>query len=195
MLGVLALVENHGLRADEWRDITIDRAIVNGHFYSDKAPLSTFLVAPFFFVWRAMVRRPLERADMDTRLRTLGDVVAAAIPFAAFVALLQRRAAKWMRGSDAVWIALLAAFGTVAFPYAGMYLGHVLAGALFVFAYHFATSDRERDAYLAGVLAGLTVLAEYPMAISVAILGVYLALRHPKLALRYAIGGLPCAVA
>jgi len=194
VLGVLALVENHGFRADEWRDITIDRAIVNGHFYSDKAPLSSFLVAPFFFVWRAIVRRPLANADIDAAVY-IGDLVAAAIPFAAFVALLRSRAAKWVGNGEAVWIALLAAFGTSAFPYSGMYMGHVLAGALFVFAYHFATSDPERRAYACGLLAGLTVLAEYPMAFSAAILGGYLALRSPKLAVRYVIGGLPCAVA
>ncbi len=38
-LTVLGLVEHGTLQADQWFDLTIDKAIVNGHIYSDKPPL------------------------------------------------------------------------------------------------------------------------------------------------------------
>jgi len=194
VLGVLALVENHGLRADAWHDLSIDRALVDGHFYSDKAPLSSFLVAPFFLVWRLFARGPITQAHIEAAV-AIGDVVVAALPFAAFTALLRSHAARWASESDAVWMALLGAFGTSVFAYAGVYMGHLLAGTLFLFAYHFATSDPDRRAYLCGLLGGLTVLTEYPMLIAVAILGVFFAARGVRPAIRYALGGLPCGAA
>jgi hypothetical protein len=192
ILTVLGLVENGTLRADAWRDLTIDGAFVGGHFYSDKAPLSSFLVVPFFFVWRALVHRPLAPLDLDVAV-FLGDVVTAALPFAAFTALLRRSAARWTSARDAVWIALMAAFGSCVFVAAGAYVGNVLAGALFVFAYHLAACDLERRATLAGFLAGLAVLSEYPMLVGAALLGVYVATRGVKLAARFAMGAAPCA--
>jgi hypothetical protein len=194
LLTVFGIVENGSLRADRWFDLSIDGALVAGHVYSDKAPLSSFLVVPFYWLWRVVERGPQTAADMNVAV-IMGDLVTAALPFGAFAALLQRHAARSTSQRDAVWIALLAAFGTCVFGSAGTYLGNVLAGALLVFAYHFATSAPERHAYVAGLLAGLAVLAEYPLFVGAAILGVYLATRGAKLAIRYAAGALPCAVA
>jgi hypothetical protein len=136
----------------------------------------------------------------------LGDVVAAAIPFGVFALLLERRAARWVRGREAVLLAFVAVFGTPLFSYGATYLGHVLAGALFVFAYDAATREgastlwpatKEARALLAGFFAGLAVTAELPMAIGTVLLGLYLASRPsgPRLVLRYVAGGIPFALA
>jgi hypothetical protein len=206
-LTVLGLAEVGTLSADPWAKLTIDHAIVNGHTYSDKAPLSSFVVLPFYLFWHLVRGRGyLPRVDLEI-LVLIGDVVAAAIPFGAFVLLLERRAAQWVRGRDAVLVSLMGAFGTPLFSYGASYFGHVLAGALFAFAYDAATRDaasatvpptsRDKRAILAGFLAGLAVLAELPLAIGAGLLGVYLLSRPagPKLVLAYLAGGLPCALA
>ncbi|MGO9712883.1 MAG: hypothetical protein ACLQBL_28740 [Polyangiaceae bacterium] len=206
-LTVLGLTELGTLSADPWAKLTIDHAIVDGHTYSDKAPLSSFVVLPFYALWHLVRGRPyLPRVDLKI-LVLLGDVVAAAIPFGAFVLLLEERAARWVRGREAVLVALMAAFGTPLFSYGASYFGHALAGAFFAFAYDAVTRDGssallpqlrpEQRALLAGFLAGLGVLTELPIAIGTALLGLYLLSRPPgaKLALSYAAGGLPCALA
>jgi hypothetical protein len=195
VLTVLAVVENGSLRADEWFDLTIDRAIVNGHNYSDKAPLSSFVVIPFYWVWRHVEGGPQTRADIDAAV-LLGDVVAAAIPFGAFALLLYRRAARGIPSGEAVFVALLAASGTSLLSYAGTYFGHALSSTLFVFSYAAATRSPAPRALLAGVLAGLAVLTELPVAIGAVSLGVFLVARPGgvKLALGYAAGGLPFAL-
>src|SRR5271166_3628693 len=53
-LTVLAIVEDGSLRADRWFGLTIDQAIVGGHVYSDKPPLSSLVVVPFYGLWRAL---------------------------------------------------------------------------------------------------------------------------------------------
>ncbi len=101
-LTVLGLTELGTLSADPWAKLTIDHAIVDGHTYSDKAPLSSFVVLPFYALWHLVRGRPyLPRVDLKI-LVLLGDVVAAAIPFGAFVLLLEERAARWERGREAV---------------------------------------------------------------------------------------------
>jgi hypothetical protein len=193
-LTVLGLAEMGTLSADPWAKLTIDHAEVNGHTYSDKAPLSSFVVLPFYWVWHLLRGRPFDqRIDLKV-LVLIGDFVAAAIPFAAFVLLLARRAATRTRGRDAVLFALMAAFGTPLFSYGAMYFGHALGGALFVFAYDAARRER---ALLAGALVGLAVLTELPLAIGGGLLGVYLLSRPggAKLFLAYCLGGLPFALA
>ncbi len=199
-LTVLGLVEVGTLSADPWAKLTIDRAIVDGHTYSDKAPLSSFVVLPFYWVWHLLRARSFDpRVDLHV-LVLLGDIVAAAVPFGAFVLLLERRAARWCAGREATLLALLGAFSTPLFSYGAAYFGHALGGALFVFAYDAALRQRAR---LAGFLVGLAVLAELPLAIGAALVGAYLLLggdgRHrregPKQLGQYVLGGLPCALA
>ena len=195
VLTVLAVVENASLRADPWSDLTIDRALIAGHTYSDKAPLSSFVVIPFYWLWRLIERGPQTRGDIDVAV-LLGDIVAAAIPFGAFTLLLYRRAARGIAAGEAVFIALLAALGTSLLSYAGTYFGHALSGTLLLFSYDAATRPRKPRALLAGVLAGLAVLTELPAAIGVACVGIFLLTRPggARLALRYLAGGLPCAL-
>jgi hypothetical protein len=195
-LTVLGLTEVGTLSADPWAKLTIDRAIVGEHTYSDKAPLSSFVVLPFYWVWHVVRGRAFDlRIDLRV-LVLLGDVVAAAIPFGAFVLLLAQRAARWTRGREAVLLALLGAFGTPLFSYGAIFFGHALGGALFVFAYDAATDERPRPLQ-AGFLVGLAVLTELPLALGGGLIGLYFLARPARWTLlaRYALGGLPCALA
>jgi hypothetical protein len=192
-LTVMAIVENGTLRTDPWANVTSDKAVIDGHTYGDKAPLSSFVVVPSFFVWHAVTDRHGTRADIGAAV-LLGEVFASAIPFGAFVLLVARRAARAVAPRDAVWMALAGACGTFALAYAGTYMGHVLAGALFVFAYHEATVASGRPA-LAGLLAGLAVLTELPTLPAVLLLGLYLSTRGWRPLLRFTLGAVPCALA
>ncbi len=156
---------------------------------------------PFYWLWRLVHAGPYEPSDVNVVVY-LGDIVASAIPFGAFVLLLERRAELSMRAQEAVWVALLAAFGTPLLSYGSTYFGHMLSGTLFVFAYraaNLATSDRQpfRWALVAGFLAGLGVLTDLTIWIGAVVLGVFLATRPKRLRLvaYYAAGGLPCALA
>ncbi len=206
-LAVLAVVETGSLKADPWYDLTIDRALVNGHFYSEKAPLPSMLVIPFYALYRAVEHRPYRASDLDVII-ALGNVLGAAIPLGLLVLVFQRRAAISAPPGKAVWIALVAALGTPLLSYGGIYFAEVLAGLLLVGAWHLATSAFEPDSpgppdssrpFLAGFLAGLAMLSEFVVFYGVAALGLYLLTRLGwkrgwKLALLYAAGGLPSAL-
>jgi hypothetical protein len=202
-LTVLGLTEMGTLSADPWTGATIDYATVNGHTYSDKAPLSSFVVLPFYFAWSIVRGRPYAH-PFDLKVLVLtGDIVAAGIPLGVFALLVARRASRWVSPRRAVLLALVGVFGTPLLSYGGSYMGHVLAGLLLALAYHMVTraGDEgvalERASLIAGLCAGLAVLAELPMAIGTTLIGAYLALRSSgwRLVLRYVAGGAPCAAA
>ncbi len=172
LLTVYAIVESHHLYADPWKDSTIDKAELHGHTYSDKAPLSSLIVVPFYWARRMIVKGPQREPDKQFAGH-VADVVVAAIPFSFFGLALYRRVVRRMRPLGASFAALGALFGTSIFNYGNVYYGHALAGALFLGAYALAEPDlspRGRRLFVAGLAGGLAVLTEYPLVIPVAIL-------------------------
>jgi hypothetical protein len=47
-LPVITYFEQGTFRMDKYHELTLDKSFVNGHYYSDKAPLPTLVVMPFF---------------------------------------------------------------------------------------------------------------------------------------------------
>jgi hypothetical protein len=195
LLTVLALVEDHRLYADRWADQTIDKAIVRGHIYSDKAPLASFVSVPLYAAWRATHRKAGETAYEDAAVH-LSDLVAAAVPFAIFALLLFHQAARFLDDARAIVIALVTAFSTCLVNYGNVFFGHMMAAALIVGSY--ALAKERRRLLLAGLIGGCSVLTEYPAVLTQAILAVWLLghrAREWRDSLRYCAGALGPAIA
>jgi hypothetical protein len=195
LLTVLALVEDHHLWADRWADQTIDKAVLRGHMYSDKAPLASFVVVPFYAAWRATHRKADQGTYMDAAVH-LADLVAAAVPFTIFALLLFHQAARRLDDAHAILIALVAAFSTCLVNYGDVFFGHMMAAALIVGSY--ALAKERRRLALAGFIGGCAVLTEYPSLLSQAILAVWLLGwrgRRWRDSLRFCAGALGPAIA
>jgi hypothetical protein len=196
LMTVFAIVEEHSLVGDRWRDETGDHAEVGGHVYSDKAPLSSFVVAPFYWIARQVFRRPWGHAEKELGGH-LGTLVASSVPFAIYATLLLWRLLREQgRPRVAVPLSMVAAFGTCVANYANVYFGHMLGAVLLLGAYVLAC-ERERHFVVAGFLGGCSVLAEYPLVLpQCAILG-YLLIGPQRWsrAIRYGTGALPTALA
>jgi hypothetical protein len=100
--------------------------------------------------------------------------------------LLVRWCAERIEPGMGTAVALTLGMGTLLFPFATMFFGHVLAAFLGFAA--FAILWKERDGPqrlplvgLAGLCAGLAVTTEYPLAIAGAIVGVYAIARGPRI--------------
>jgi hypothetical protein len=196
LLTVYALVEEGTLRADRWRGLTGDYSDIGGHVYSDKAPLASFVVTPFYWLWRHAHPGPQTAHDLEAAIH-IADVVACAIPFAVFAMLVFRRLAR--RGLSpraAVWVTLAAAFASPLRCYGAQFLGNMLAATLFLGAYILAI-EQEEDFVLAGLLGGLAGTAEYPLILSNAVVVLYLLIGQARWrrAPRYVLGAtLPAAL-
>jgi len=110
---------------------------------------------------------------------TLGAVAIPSVILALLVYRLARRL-----GNSAGWAAtltLLYGLGTIAFPYGSAFYGHMLAAAC-LFGAFYLVYDRKADGaplgagrlFAAGFLLGYAIITEYPMALPVAVIAIYI---------------------
>ena len=126
--------------------------------------------------------------------------VLPTVAAAAAVFLLVLRQAMGRVG-PALLVTLAFALATPAFPYATVFYGHPLCGALLLWAFALvvltpAGEGRRGGALLTGTLLGAAVATEYPAAVPTVLIVILAALRHgPRHAAWVIAGGVPWALA
>jgi 4-amino-4-deoxy-L-arabinose transferase-like glycosyltransferase len=178
---VRALLEEHTVRIDAYREHTGDRALWKGHTYSDKAPGASLLALPSSAVARAIGRSAgVDPASMRGVVWTsyIASISTAALFTALATAAVYALTLRWgaSRGG-AVFAATAYALAGPAWAYGTVFVGHnVTAGCLvlaFAAAVALETASPRGRAGLAltfGLLCGLAVLVEFPAAVPVLIL-------------------------
>jgi hypothetical protein len=177
-----SIVERGRLDIDPYQHETGDKAFARGHHYSDKAPGASLLAVPAYAAYHAFLRAsggrppssiaaagpadPNERILVNATFRRalylcnlFTNALAGAILAAVFFLTLCRRFAVGARPALAATLAL--AVGTLVFPYATMFYGHVLAAAALFGAFSLITPEAAtRRLVGAGALAALAILIE-----------------------------------
>lgn len=158
---VAALVEHGSLCIDDYQELTDDKALVDGHYYSEKAPLPALIVVPFWYVAvKTGIAEPGPHGALTNGLLRLGGFLCGSLPLALLVLILFKR----IRGSHVPWpsgwLALLPFLGSFLLVYSGSFHGHLLAALMLVLAWLMRT----REAHvLSGFLASAAVLSEYSL--------------------------------
>lgn len=193
-------------RIDPYRDDTFDKVLVDGHFYSNKPPgLALTTVAPYTAldaagVPEASARRAGSSDAAGDHFREQRGVIWAlslfgvVLPGLVLLLLVRAVAERFVPGYGTA-AAVTLGVCTLMLPFLTMFYAHVLAVALAFGA--FALLLRERDApgrpglvAGAGLLAGLAVTVDYPLAAVGAVLGLLAIARGDRLrrAATYAAG-------
>ena len=184
-----AIVEQGTLSIDAFQENTGDKALRDGHWYTDKAPGLSLLAVPAYALVHAV------RAGAVVAGSYLGTVFAVALPSA--LAALQLFALGRLIGLSAAWSAALTlayALGTLALPYSTIFYGHQLSAALGLSA--FALVWRRRAPMLAGLLLGLAVAVDYTSVVLViAVMGYAVVKLRARGVLWLIAGGVPIALA
>jgi hypothetical protein len=161
-------------RIDAYRDYSGDESFYRGHVYSNKAPGLAFATLPAYLALRA--------AHLPHGVHVL-SLWSVLVPAAILLLLVGSIAERIEPGLGTLTAATLG-LGTLVLPFTGLFFAHVLS-ALLGFA-AFAVLWRERDGpprlallAAAGLLAGLAVTTEYPLALAGAVLGAY-AIARPQ---------------
>ncbi len=193
-----AIVVKQTVQIDAYHEITGDKALIDGHYYSEKAPAAVAMALPSFAltVW---VQRLLG-IDPDAPpgwrvsewIATAGSVgVLAALGGVAFFALLHARfdALTAVIGTFALFL------GSLTWPYATSLFAHAATIGLLSIALWAAlgTASPRRD-MIAGIAAGLAVASEYPAIIPGAMLGLYLGFISLPRMWRYGLATIPGAL-
>jgi hypothetical protein len=135
---VITLYEDNTLIIDKYQSHTTDKAFINEHYYSDKAPLSTILVYPFYAAYKSISTTPDNEDNInrhpiyiwdtkgikDGRVflfpklnapLVIGGFLCGSLPFAALVTYIFICIYKRQTQTSPVFLAMLSAYGTFLF--------------------------------------------------------------------------------
>ena len=165
----------HGTaKIDAYQAFSGDESWYHGHYFSNKAPGVAFLCVPFYLV--------LHGLGLPSGVHVLA-LLAAALPAFLLLLVVRRIGDDWERGFGTAAAVTLGA-GTLFLPFTSLFFAHVLSAFLGFAA--FAVLWRERAGptrpvllAAAGILAGLAVTTEYPLALVGLVLGLYAISRAP----------------
>lgn len=207
VMPVLTLHEDHTIVVDKYKDYAMDVSVINNHYYSNKAPLSSFIVYPFYSLYKSLglpelkdttlkkypiyiwaYKRPdgnLIMADgrafllpKSATVFILGDIICAAIPFV--IALLLSLFA--IKRADVklspVVVVMMSFYASFLFAYAGTYTGHLLSGIFALTGYIFL---KKKNYVMSGVMVGLALATEFPVGILVPVWAVLIYLNEKKI--------------
>ncbi len=194
----VAMVHNNSVRIDPYQANTGDKALYHGHYYSDKAPGSSLLVAPvYIFMNAAAIVEGIRQLDMSQVMATFA-FTACGVPTLLLAILLLRMLRPLVGERWALTMTVGYALGSMAFPFATMYFGHA-AATFFLFAAFYALwrspgNSSSRLPILSGFLAGWAVLVDFTTAMGVMALLVYALARSRRAPLLMVIGALAPAI-
>jgi hypothetical protein len=171
------------------------------HFYPSKAPLLSFAAAPILWLLERWRGGPKEVPEFA--LVFFARLFCTILPTALMLVPLRRylRARTELPVADA--LVATYALGTLAFSYSELFMSHqttaVLVFLTFYSLWRLGRGEWRDDLYLlSGLLAGLTVAAEYTGAlplVPIAIYGVVTAKRKIRAIVFAAVGVLPVVIA
>ncbi|MEA2233278.1 MAG: hypothetical protein QOD83_3094 [Solirubrobacteraceae bacterium] len=126
---------------------------------------------------RSRARAAREAIANDAPVTWALGVLGVLVPALVLLVVLARLVERVTPGTG-VAAALTLAAGTMVLPFSTLYFSHLLSAALAFGAFALAWREREgpsrpRVLAVAGVLAGLAVVCEYPLAIAALIVGLY----------------------
>ena len=198
---VLAIAEQGTTRIDAYAQNTLDKGLLDGHYYSDKPPGVSLLSVPVYLGLRALLGTAGLWPLSEVYVVYLLNFFVSALPTALLAVLLLRLWRRLGLREDAALLGAVAyGAGTLALPFATLYFGHQTSAALGFAAFYavFTAGERRRPVpwlVAGGLLAGLAVVAEYPLVIVVVALGLYVLARYrrPLALAAFVAGGLPAA--
>lgn len=203
---VLTLYENKSLVVDNYKNYTMDYSVINNHYYSNKAPLSSFIVYPFYSLYKSLGLPELKDTTLkkypiyiwsyknpdgslimadgrsfllpkSATIFILGDIICGVIPFVITLFLSLFAIKKISSKISPVAIVMLSFYASYIFAYAGVYTGHLLSGVFALTGYIFL---KKKSYILSGLMVGLALATEFPVGILVPVWAVLIYLNEKK---------------
>lgn len=155
-----SIVQPPGYNEDLLRWGLVDYAVYNGHIYSDKAPLGSFLAIPVYYVTRLFTS--------DTRILAYFVSLFVSGTLTALTAVLIYQIGRYFTGNDNLRLMTAFAYGlgTIAFPYGTIFFSHAITTFLEFGAFYILYTVKKGNLpstylYVSGFFAALGVLSDY----------------------------------
>ena len=162
ILPIMSYFEQGNFQIDKYKDRTGDISYINGHYYTDKAPLATMLVLPVYkvLVTTGIIKRQNSWEDL-LAIGIIGAFITAVIPFLLLLFLLMKRLLNINAAFSSVLL-VMSLYGGMLFVFSSAFYSHLLAGIFTLSAYLLLKENRF---LLAGLLTGLAFASEFPLGI------------------------------
>ena len=186
---VKAVVDDGTLNVDKYHEQSIDIAYVNGHYYSDKAPLPAIMAMPVYFFLQK-----IGFTKGNHLIYTVGNFIGGSLPFALIILVTFFFMKQKDPKPENIFLCSLPFISSFIFIYAGTFFAHALTSFLVLAAYILI---RKRENYfLAGLLSGMAVLCEYPVFIIAVIWTIQILINKKKIkpVLLFISGGIPFGI-
>lgn len=185
---IMSIVEHGTISIDAYEQNTGDKAIFNGHYYSDKGPAPAFLGVPIYWTlnqFQALLGLTETEHTLSLLLwfakLTIIRILIISIPSALLgVFLYQFLTSILKENKYSLTLTLAYSLGTMAFPYSTLFYGHQLAAIFIFFSFYLLyrlknkiEGDCIKTCFFAGMFAGLAILTEYPVMLLAGVLAIY----------------------
>jgi hypothetical protein len=182
-------------RIDRYHEWTVDKAFVDGHFYTAKAPGLALLTEPFYRgLDRAGLvvegpppgtRWPRAQLEMPRAAVWQAGLIGATLPALLLLLMVRSTAERFAPGHGTI-AAVCVGAGSLVGVFATMFFAHALSATLGFAAFALLVRERYVRADLrlvacAGAIAALGVVVEHPVGIVAVALGLYAAARPGSL--------------
>jgi hypothetical protein len=180
---VRAILEHGSIQIDPYHDHTGDRALYEGHYYSDKAPGASFLAVVPTAAARAVAR--VVGVDPESLAGIAWTSYVATVATAGVFTMLAALAVFWLSlrwgasRNAALFAATAYGLATPAWCYATLFMGHAVTAGCLMIAFSAAVGleghngVRARLGWIVGLFGGLAVLSEFPAAVPVLLLATF----------------------
>ncbi|MCF8365110.1 MAG: hypothetical protein K9H16_04975 [Bacteroidales bacterium] len=160
---VVAFFETGNLQIDKYHELTLDKAFINGHYYTDKAPLPTLITIPFYAIIKNMGWvNAREDKQLGPEVYILGTFLCSAIPFTIILLLLFKEIYRNHPKFSSIFLAMMPLYGSFIFVYSGTFYAHMISSMFVLLGYLML---RRKAFFWAGILTGLAFLSEYTLAL------------------------------
>ncbi|MEI8346197.1 MAG: hypothetical protein WCG27_01930 [Pseudomonadota bacterium] len=191
-LPVYTIIQDHTLYFDSYVTQTGDYALIKGHYYCEKAPLSTLItLIPTVIINLLIPLDSLGYSKSLNMIRAIGSTFCGTLPFLIILLLLANYLKQYVPEKRAYLLAMMLGYGSNTYIYSGGLWGHLLAAVFILGAY--IQIKQKKKFMLAGLYAGLAVSAEYPMILFLGIISTMLVFpeRRYRQCLQFILGSLP----
>lgn len=162
-LPVVSWFEEGTLRIDKHHELTPDKAKINGHYYTDKAPLPTLIVIPFYgLINKLGWVEETEKNGPGMEVYILGGILCGSLIFSMILLFALQKIRKRNPSLSPVILVMMPFYGSFIFVYSGTFYAHLMSSMLILAGYLLI---RKKQFVWAGVFSGLAFLSEYTLAL------------------------------
>ena len=186
-----AIWDDQSLAIDGY-PLGLDKAVVEGQTFSDKAPGQPLWALPAYGIYRTLGGQPARTPQGEGNLGLwLVTLWSATLPAAALVSLMVF-VSRDVDERSAVLAGLFTWGGTLLLPFSAALFGHVLAALLLFASFVALRKGRAGPAwpFVGGVLAGFAAVTEYSASLGVAVLATWLLVAQRPKIFHFVAGGL-----